>query len=73
MLSSRQPAEDRGPSKNELKKKAKAEEKEKKKAEKAALQAAAAKQREDANVVSVSLTRLHDSYACFIDTPGFCH
>ncbi|KIM85253.1 hypothetical protein PILCRDRAFT_5591 [Piloderma croceum F 1598] len=49
MLSSRQPAEG-GPSKNELKKKAKAEEKEKKKAERAALQAAAAKQREDANI-----------------------
>jgi aspartyl-tRNA synthetase len=48
-----QPAEDKGPSKSELKKKAKAEEKEKKKAERAAQQAAAAKQKEDAEIVSV--------------------
>jgi hypothetical protein len=48
----RPPADEKGPSKNELKKLAKAAEKEKQRAEKAAKQAELAKQKEAAEVVS---------------------
>lgn len=60
ILSTSKSPEDAGPSKSELKKRAKAAEKEKKAAEKAAKQQEMAQQKADAEIVSLATTDLND-------------